>query len=106
MFCPRCGVAFTESPGRPLKCEPGDMPLSADLERRLRECYVDSSRLPRSEPLRYKVGGTWFCPGCGVPTREASPGDVRCPVCGRALGEFLYPLVELHPHRPPRSEQG
>src|SRR5262245_13418083 len=99
MFCPRCGIALTDTPGRPLECQPGEMPLSADLERRLRECYVDNGRLPRSEPLPFKVGGSWFCPGCGIRATEPRPGDVRCPSCGRALAEFIPPLVELHPHR-------
>ena len=100
MFCPKCGAKFKDTLGRPLECERGGMPLSADLERRLRECYVQGVRMPRPEPLRYRVGDRWFCPGCGVRVTQANPGDIRCPKCERSLGEFIYALVELHPHAP------
>jgi hypothetical protein len=31
---------------------------------------------------------------------ETEAGLVTCPKCGLALGEFVYELIELHPHRP------
>jgi hypothetical protein len=30
---------------------------------------------------------------------EIEPGLIVCSECGLALGEFIYDLVELHPHR-------
>ena len=36
----------------------------------------------------------WYCPSCGTPT----DGEMRCPDCARSLRDFLYDLVELHPH--------
>ena len=100
MHCPRCNAVLTEREGKPSRCDPGQMDLSQDLERRLRECYVDNLRAPRSEPLAYRVGGSWFCPGCGVRALESTPGDLRCPSCQKGLAEFIYSLVELHPHEP------
>ncbi len=50
-------------------------------------------------PARYRWGGRWFCPACGVRTDE----DLECPRCGRHLRAFAFPLQELHPHGPTRS---
>jgi len=88
LFCPRCGVPLEHRAGKPLRCVPGDMELSANLERGLRECFLDGARTPQSRPLRFKVGGVWFCPGCGV-REEVVDGDVRCPRCRRSLNEFI-----------------
>jgi hypothetical protein len=96
MYCPRCGDSLEDTDGT-LACVRGEMPLSKDLGRRLRECFEEKSREPIDE--RVLVGGQWFCPGCGVATKEEVPGAVRCVRCGRSLGEFMFALVELHPHK-------
>ena len=98
MHCPKCGVTLVEESGQPKRCAPGDMWLSEKLAGALRECYVENARSPRERPFPARVGGEWFCPGCGVKTAEASAGDVRCPQCKRSLAEFIHALVELHPH--------
>ena len=100
MFCPKCGVSLTAEAGQPLTCDPGAMPLSASLEQRFREYFVDGGPA-RTAPLPSGVGGDWFCPACGVRMIEPSPGDVRCPSCNRSLAEFIPALVEGHPHRQP-----
>ena len=100
MFCPKSGEVLDESPAGVFECKPGRMQLSAELSRRFRSCYVLREIQPKDEPFGQgmTVGGSWYCPGCGVRAEEASPGDVRCPRCRLALNEFVYPLVELHPH--------
>ena len=75
------------------------MGFSQHLERGLIECFVDRTRAPRSAPLPFRVGGSWFCPSSGLPMSEAEPGLVMCSDCGLSLGEFIHELVELHPHR-------
>ena len=47
MFCAKCGVTLAEQAGQPLTCVAGQMPLSQDLERRLRAYYVEGARLGR-----------------------------------------------------------
>jgi hypothetical protein len=79
------------------------MELSAALEHRLIDTYERRARNPSEAPLGFTVGGQWYCPGCAVPTIEAVPGVVQCPRCERSLSEFIFELVELHPHLPPNT---
>jgi hypothetical protein len=81
-----------------MRCAAGEMGLSKDLEKRLVECYVEETRLPRSLPLNYPVGGKWFCPGCSLEVKESLPGKLQCEHCGKYLSEFIYALIERHPH--------
>jgi NADH pyrophosphatase NudC (nudix superfamily) len=97
MFCPKCGEELTEVNGE-LKCEPGEMGLSPKMRRDLGECFVERSRAPKEMTLGFRVGSTWFCPGCGV-RMEVEEGRVACPLCSSSLNEFIYELIELHPHR-------
>ena len=73
------------------------MGLSQHLERRFTECFIQRVDTPREVEFSSVIGGKWFCPGCGVPTVEGG-GFVRCPRCELSLNEFIYALVELHPH--------
>jgi len=100
MFCPKCAGTLNRLPNGILECKRGRLAFSAELSARLAACYADRQRRPRDEPFGrgVSVGGTWFCPGCGVRLLEALQGDVRCPECQLALNEFLYALNELHPH--------
>ena len=97
MFCPMCGEEMSDVNGV-LTCVPGEMPLSQRMQQSLIECFVDQSRMPREAKARADVGGTWFCPGCGVRVEEKE-GRLVCPSCSRSLNEFLFALIELHPHR-------
>jgi uncharacterized Zn finger protein (UPF0148 family) len=103
LFCPRCGDDLAISQDGELACARGGMSLMPALEHRLRECYELRSRQPRDIVFTYNgsphgIGGTWFCPGCGVAALEATPGDLRCPDCLQSLVEFITELIELHPH--------
>jgi len=105
IFCPKCGEELVANPDRGyLECIPGQMPLSAELEKRLRECYIECTRNPVDRIFTYNdkphgIGGQWFCPGCAEEMTEMTPGDLRCPECNRSLFEFVYSLVERHPHK-------
>lgn len=97
MFCPKCGNRLVQI-DEDLTCVQGQMLLSDDLERRLTECFISRVVKPTELRLSYLVGGEWYCPGCGVSIVEED-GIVRCGQCGLPLNEFIYSLVELHPHK-------
>jgi rubrerythrin len=40
----------------------------------------------------------WYCPGCGVAI-ERRDKPLQCPECGRLMDDFVYELIEFHPHR-------
>lgn len=71
--------------------------MSRNLSDALTECYEREERRPDEKPTRM-ASGEWFCPGCGVPTVTKRDVEVRCPECGRTLNEFLWALIEMHPH--------
>ncbi len=96
MFCPKCGGALTATrDGTTLECVPGEMQLSLALRTGLVEVFVERRRSARR--VDYRIGGEWFCPGCGVPMVV---GDgAQCPRCREHLDEFVHSLIERHPHR-------
>lgn len=98
LHCPKCGDFLTEAADGSLECVRGRMGLAQELAERLRDCYVTKIREPKNPSRQHRIGGSWFCPGCGVAAQELTPGDVRCPVCSRSLAEFMFALIERHPH--------
>ena len=88
-------------------CVSGDMWLSQMMERGLREVFVEESRPAMVKPRRegFRWGGRWFCPRCGVEMQEGQD-SVTCPRCGKQLDEFIYELMELHPHLRPDGRYG
>ena len=74
------------------------MHLSEVLTAGLLECFELNVRWPSEQKLRYRVAGTWYCPGCGIPM-QVDENDVWCRRCRKHLNEFIFQLVELHPHR-------
>ena len=97
MFCPKCGDGLVEIEGW-LTCVRGNMALRHELAAKLEECLITRTRWPSDKPWPVGIGGRWFCPGCGTPAPEREKGVVRCQECGRSLNEFIYALVEIHPH--------
>jgi uncharacterized Zn finger protein (UPF0148 family) len=97
MFCPKCGEKLIETENGRLVCKSGQMELTQELENRLRECYETKSRKPRESKFDFQIGGNWFCPECGILTKEKD-GCVRCPQCGSNINEFIFSLIEHHPH--------
>jgi hypothetical protein len=77
-------------------CLPGDIRLSQKMHDGLSEVFIARTRRGRAHPFPW--GGRWFCPGCGGPMKTDSE-HVRCETCGEYLDEFIYQLVEVHPHR-------
>jgi DNA-directed RNA polymerase subunit M/transcription elongation factor TFIIS len=103
LYCPKCGDAFKETESGGFICERGQMELSERMSQSLSECYVENKRRPKTfnyeSDIKYsRIGGSWFCPGCGVPINETSPAKLICEKCDKNLLEFIYQLVELHPH--------
>lgn len=104
MYCPKCGDVLKEDSDT-FMCIQGDMEMSRHLATHLYACFVSKSEQPKELPppgeIGYEggVGGTWFCPGCGVLMQEKAPWVVRCPQCERSISQFLWELIELHPHK-------
>jgi hypothetical protein len=99
VFCPKCGEEMTLVPtglGDVFKCVAGDMELSKALHDALSEVFVARSRRGKTTPFKWS-GGRWFCPACGKPMRRDTE-HVQCETCGEYLDEFIYRLVEIHPH--------
>jgi rubredoxin len=96
MYCPVCGDELAVVTGT-LTCVRGDMPLSDDLSAGLTEAFALKVR-PTQRRLSFIPGGNWYCPVCGV-GMIATDGSVTCPSCGGLLNDFVYPLIEFHPHR-------
>lgn len=95
VFCPRCGEGMVIKDGE-VTCVPGGMGLSRNMHEGLTEVFISRTR-PR-RPSKASWRGRWFCPGCGV-LMKTDGGHVRCETCGGCLDEFIYALIELHPHR-------
>lgn len=96
MFCPKCNDELIRV-NKELTCLKGNMGLSQNLECELTECFILKNRKPKEVKLSFLVGGEWFCPGCGI-SMEEKDGFIRCPKCSLSLNEFIYVLVEVHPH--------
>jgi hypothetical protein len=103
LYCPRCGELLVRSDSGELECRSGQMGLSEDMEERLIARYIECSRTAMREVFTYgdrpqAVGGSWHCPGCSAGITESSPGVLTCDECGQSLVDFIYHLVERHPH--------
>lgn len=103
LYCPRCGEAMRRNADGEVCCERGQMGLSEDLEERFVSRYIERTNVSNRTTFTYgdrplSVGGKWFCPGCGRPIVERSPGVLTCDDCGQSIVEFVYPLIERHPH--------
>jgi hypothetical protein len=101
MYCPKCGDLLEQINGV-WTCRRGDMPLSDHLSAALVDRYVLKIRASEHRPAPFRWGGVWYCPGCGVQAQERD-GLVACHECGESLNEFLYELIELHPHKDMRE---
>lgn len=101
MYCPMCGDKLKQD-GETFTCMRGELDLTVHMARLLHASFVERS-VPPKQPvaIKFRMGGTWFCPGCGVQMQEASgTNGVICPKCGGNLGPFLYELIEFNtPHR-------
>ncbi len=106
LFCPRCGDRLVDIQGE-LTCVAGGMGLSKVMASRLTDCYVSKSRRPSERDIAFpdiafRWGGEWYCPGCGVRAQEFARGRIVCPNCQSCMSEFIYELVEFHPHAAPK----
>jgi predicted amidophosphoribosyltransferase len=97
MFCPKCGETLEQIDGA-WTCRRGGMPLSPRLSAGFTDVYVLKTSTAQPGRATFLWAGTWYCPGCGIQTEEQA-GTVVCPRCRQSLNEFLYDLIELHPHK-------
>lgn len=108
LYCPKCGGILDWTADGTLRCHNGPMAFAKELSERLKACYIDETRRPDGRPANYKVGeddlcdpepstSRWFCPACGCQV-QSTARQLICPRCQRSLNEFLYSLVERHPH--------
>ena len=101
MFCPRCGDELSRNASNgALECAAGQMQLSLRMEQRLKERFEDGVGGVDTRPYPHGIGGTWFCPACGVPANELTKGDLRCSQCRLALADMVWELIEINPHFP------
>lgn len=73
------------------------MPLSDDMKAGLIEVFIRKTRSSQRR-LSFNTNCDWYCPGCNAPM-IANDGSVICPDCGGLLNDFVYRLIEFHPHR-------
>ena len=103
MYCPKCGDLLEETNGT-FRCNRGEMEMSQHLAAHLYAYFISRSEQPRgappiSEPVRKRsADGGWFCPCCGIAMDEETHWGLGCSRCGLGLYQFLFELVEHHPH--------
>ena len=95
VFCPYCGQALQRTSSE-LYCENGDMFISYELEKLLKE-YIERGEF-RETGSEMANGKLFHCPKCGGPAQNED-GHVHCGVCHRTLNGFMYPLLKAHIHR-------
>jgi len=74
------------------------MQFSEHLAERLNDCFILKTDEPKHLQFSFQVGGNWFCPKDGVKMIEEN-GYINCPTCNLSLNEFIFALVERHPHK-------
>lgn len=94
MYCPHCGREMIVDEEGVHRCVAGDMSLSQSFDEQLVARFPKHRERPASVEVGRRIG-RWFCPGCGVPLTA-----MRCPLCNGSLREYLFLLVDIHPHRP------
>jgi rubrerythrin len=75
------------------------MYLSERLAHGFHTTFVLRERAADLCHFRVPHGGRYHCPGCGIPMTEQD-GQVTCPSCDVSLDEYIYSMIEVHPHRP------
>ena len=102
MFCPLCGDELINEAGT-LVCKNGMMELSPALATAFQECFVERTCPSPRRAVEFRIGGIWYCPGCGVQMREDG-GLLECPRCHECLNRWIHPLVDIHPHVPTKDQ--
>jgi hypothetical protein len=91
-YCPKCGQEVVEKDGI-WACTSGGLEFSMRVGGQLAATY-GASFLPGRKPAAPMQVGVLFCPSCcAVLGRE-----YVCPECHRSLRQFIFQLIEIHPH--------
>jgi rubrerythrin len=77
-----------------MTCTRSGMVMSRRLRDGLTDVFITRVRAGRRSRDHVRLGGSFYCPGCGTAMRDA-----ECPNCGGVLDEFIWPIIELHPHQ-------
>lgn len=77
-----------------MTCQRSGMVMSRRLRDGLSEVFITRVRAGRRSRDDVRLGGNFHCPGCGTAMHDA-----ECPSCGGVLDEFIWQIVELHPHQ-------
>lgn len=93
VHCPHCGERMIES-ANGLTCQPSGMVMSHRLRDGLTDVFVTRVRPGLRNLDDVRLGGSFYCPGCGTAMQDAT-----CSSCGGVLDEFIWQIVELHPHQ-------
>ena len=96
MHCPKCGDKLDDDPR--VGCRRGGMPISPSLLERLHAITDNGPPTTAPVELPFRIGGTWFCPACGVLAEEPRQGVLQCSRCRRSFSDIVHVLTETHPH--------
>lgn len=97
MYCPICNGKLTQE-GKYLYCEKGDLLFSEHLTNRFNECFLHKTSVPTDFKFPFNSESQYFCPSDGV-KMILEDGFTKCPICSLTLDEFIYHLIERHPHK-------
>lgn len=92
MYCPKCGEPLEKRSGA-WRCTSGGLEFSVNFGDMLEARFAGGYRPGRRSPGRMQID-LWYCPSCGCPTED----NMSCPLCNQTLRDFLFTLVDLHPH--------
>jgi hypothetical protein len=96
MYCPKCGREMIKKDDH-YYCDAGDMYLSKSVSQGLFDTFISRIMPPKDSQWRYGIGGEWYCPADAARMIEDN-GYITCPACHLFINEFVYQLIERHPH--------
>lgn len=90
--CPKCALPVWRD-GKLWKCASGGLEFAAGTGRAMGERFAHPMGEGPFEPKPMAIG-VWYCPMCAS---RLGP-SYGCATCGASLREYVFKLVEFHPH--------